>query len=69
MSKQLKGKKLKEYLWSLYVNYYEQVLHQMEKGNFSKVEIFKQRVMYEQRQDLFATFIDTYYGDEYEVIF
>ena len=40
----------------------------MEDQGFNKVEIYKQKVMYEQRQDLFATFIETYHGDEYEII-
>ena len=63
-----KKQNIKELLWSLYQAYYKALLKQMEDQGFNKVEIYKQKVMYEQRQDLFATFIETYHGDECEII-
>ena len=63
-----KKQNIKELLWSLYQAYQKALLKQMEDQGFNKVEIYKQKVMYEQRQDLFATFIETYHGDECEII-
>lgn len=43
-----------------YKNYYKDILHQMEKQGFSKVQIAVQEMMYKEREDLFETFINRY---------
>jgi len=49
-----------EYLENLYKTYYENILDQMLKQGFSKVNIAVQRVMYEKREDLFEEFCERY---------
>lgn len=62
-----------EYLQDLYKQYYENILAQMEKQGFSKVNIFAQRQMFEKREDLFEEFCNRYdferETDDYEVEF
>ena len=63
-----------EYLQTLYKQYYENILKQMEEQGFSKVQIFTQRMMFEKREDLFDEFCDRYdfdreSEDEFEITF
>ena len=52
-----------------YKKYYENILNQMKNQGFSKIKIEAQRVMYENREDLFEKFLDRYNLDDLEIEF
>lgn len=52
-----------------YKKYYENILNQMKNQGFSKIKIKAQRVMYENREDLFEKFLDRYNLDDLEIEF
>lgn len=60
-----------EYLNKLYKQYYTNILEQMAKQGFSKVDIAVRKMMYEKRESLFEEFCDRYdfdYDDTIEFI-
>lgn len=52
-----------------YKKYYENILNQMKNQGFSQIKIKAQRVMYENREDLFEKFLDRYNLDDLEIEF
>lgn len=61
-----------EYLNKMYKQYYKNILKQMEKQGFSKVQIAVQKMMFEKRETLFEEFCDRYdfdVEDDDEIIF
>ena len=60
-----------EYLNKMYKQYYKNILKQMEKQGFSKVQIAVQKMMFEKRETLFEEFCDRYDFDveDDEIIF